>query len=166
MQQKLTQHYKAVLKVKVTQSCLTLCNPVDGSPPDSSVRGILQAGILKWSAIFFSRRSSWPRDQTWVSHITVRFFTVWATREAIMPQWKWKHPWCHPIYYINTPGAGVWAARTEKSGEKFVNYLWERSSAEMLSPVCYFRPSVLQTESCEAGIIIHIVPTRKPGTES
>ena len=110
MQQKLTQHYKAVLKVKVTQSCLTLCNPVDGSPPDSSVHGILQAGILKWSAIFFSRRSSWPRDRTWASHITVRFFTVWATGKPLYPQWKWKHPWCHPIYYINTPGAGVWAS--------------------------------------------------------
>ena len=39
---------------KSLQSCLTLCDPVDGSPPGSSVPGILQARILEWVAIFFS----------------------------------------------------------------------------------------------------------------
>ena len=48
------------------QSCLTLCNPTDCSPPGSSVRGILQAGILKWVAIAFSRGYFWPRDWTLV----------------------------------------------------------------------------------------------------
>ena len=43
---------------EVTQSCPTLCNPVDGSLPGSSVHGILQAKILEWVAISFSRRSS------------------------------------------------------------------------------------------------------------
>ena len=52
------------------------------SPPGSSVRGILQARILEWVAIPFSRGSSRPRDQTQVSHIAGRCFTVWATREA------------------------------------------------------------------------------------
>ena len=52
-------------KVKVAQLFLTLCNPMDGSPPDSSVHGILQAGILEWVDIPFSRGSSWPRDWTW-----------------------------------------------------------------------------------------------------
>ena len=46
--------------------CLTLCDPVDCSPPGSSVHGILQARILGWVAIFSSRRSSPPRDWTWV----------------------------------------------------------------------------------------------------
>ena len=46
----------------VAQSCLTLCDPMDGSPPGSSVHGILQARILEWVAIPFSRGSSWPRD--------------------------------------------------------------------------------------------------------
>ena len=55
-----------------------LCNPVDYSPPGSSVRGILQARILAWVAISFSRRSSQPRDQTWVSCIAGRLFTVSA----------------------------------------------------------------------------------------
>ena len=50
--------------------------------PGSSVHGILQARILEWVAILFSRGSSWPRHQTWVSCIASRFFTVWAIKEA------------------------------------------------------------------------------------
>ena len=46
----------------VTQSCLTLCDSMDCSSPGSSVHGILQAGILEWVAIHFSRRSSQLRD--------------------------------------------------------------------------------------------------------
>ena len=60
------------------QSCPTLCDPMDCGPPGSSVHGILQARILKWVAISFSRRSSWPRNQTRVSCIAGRFFTNWA----------------------------------------------------------------------------------------
>ena len=51
---------------------------MDYSALSSSVHGILQARILEWVAIGFSRGSSWPRDQTQVSHIVDRFFTVWA----------------------------------------------------------------------------------------
>ena len=54
-------------KVLVTQSCPTLCNPMDWNPPDSSVHGILQARILDWVAVSFSRWSSQPRDWTCVS---------------------------------------------------------------------------------------------------
>ena len=58
----------------VAQSCLTLCDPMDYNLPGSSVYGILQAEILEWTAILFSRGSSWPRDQTQVSYITCKFF--------------------------------------------------------------------------------------------
>ena len=58
-----------IVKVKVTQSC-------------SSVHGIVQAKILEWVAITFSRGSSQPRDQTLVSSIAGRFCTVWATRKS------------------------------------------------------------------------------------
>ena len=75
-----TQWNIAVLSL--AQSCLTLRNPMDCSPPGSSVHGNLQARILEWVAIPFSRGSSQPRDQTQVSHIAGRFFTIWATREA------------------------------------------------------------------------------------
>ena len=64
------------------QLCPTLCDPMDCSPPGSFVHGILQARILEWDAIPFSRVSSWPRDQTQVSCMAGRFFTVWASREA------------------------------------------------------------------------------------
>ena len=57
-------------------------DPIDCSPPGSSVHGTLQARILEWIAIPFSRGSSWPRDQTWVSCIADGFFTIWATRGA------------------------------------------------------------------------------------
>ena len=65
---------------KVTQSCLTLCDPMDCSLPGSSVHGIFQARVLEWAAISFSRGSSQPRDQTRVSSIADRRFTIWATK--------------------------------------------------------------------------------------
>ena len=70
------------VKKKVAQSCPTLCNSMDCSLPGSFVHGILQSRILEWVAMSSSRGSSWPRDQTWVSCIAGRFFTIWATREA------------------------------------------------------------------------------------
>ena len=66
----------------VVQSCPTLGNLMDGSLPGSSVHGILQARILEWVAIPFSRRSSQTKDQTWVSCTAGRSFMVWATKEA------------------------------------------------------------------------------------
>ena len=64
----------------VAQSCLTLCNPMDCSTPGSSVHGILQARILGWVSISFSRRFPWARDQTQVCLIADRVFTIWVTR--------------------------------------------------------------------------------------
>ena len=60
----------------VAQSCLTLCDRMDCSPPGSSVHGILQARILEWVAISFCRGSSRSRDLTPVSCIVGRFFTI------------------------------------------------------------------------------------------
>ena len=62
-----------------------------GLEPGSTVHGILQARILEWVAILFSRVSSRSRDQTRVSWIAGRFFTVWATREALS--------WYTQLYY-------------------------------------------------------------------
>ena len=55
---------------KLLQSCLTLCNPMDCSPTGSSVHGILQARILEWIAVPFSRWSSLPRDWTRISYVS------------------------------------------------------------------------------------------------
>ena len=69
-------------KVLVAQLCPTLCDPMTCNPPGSSVHGVFQVRILEWVAVPFSRWSSRPRDQTWVSCIAGRFFTVWASRGA------------------------------------------------------------------------------------
>ena len=70
------------MKVLIAQLCLTLCDPTDCSLPGSSVHAILQARILEWVAIPFSRGSSQPGDWTWISCIAGSFFTVWAIRET------------------------------------------------------------------------------------
>ena len=69
---------------EVTQSCLTLCDPIDCSLPGSSVHGIFQARVLEWVAISFSRGSSQPKNRTQVSCITGRCFTIWTTREDLL----------------------------------------------------------------------------------
>ena len=61
---------------EVTQSCLTPCDLLDCSPPGSSVHGILQARVLEWVAIFFSRGSSQPMDWIGFSCTAGRFFTT------------------------------------------------------------------------------------------
>ena len=76
------QFYERKVKVKVTQSCLTLYDPMDCSQQGSSVHGIPQARILEWVAILFFKGSSKHRTWTQVSHIASRFFTIWSTREA------------------------------------------------------------------------------------
>ena len=74
-----------MVRVLVAQSYPNLCDSMDCSPPGSTVHGILQARILEWVAISSFKGSSWPRDQTWVSRIAGRLFTVWATKEALSP---------------------------------------------------------------------------------
>ena len=96
------------VKILVTLSCLTLCDPMDCRLPGSSVHGILQARTLEWVAIPFSRVSSQPRDPAWVSCIAGRFFTAEAPgkldiflycsqlapgqRRSRMGSWKLKGP--------------------------------------------------------------------------
>ena len=77
-------YLKIFVKVKllVTQSPLTLCDPMDYSPSSSPVHGTLQTRILEWVVIPFSRGSSQPRDWTQFSHIAGRFFASWATRKV------------------------------------------------------------------------------------
>ena len=80
--------------MKVVQSCLTLCDPMDCI--------ILQARILEWVAVPFSRGSSWPRNRTWVSCIAGRFFTNWAIREALLytNYIFYTHPWTYTYKHI------------------------------------------------------------------
>ena len=71
------------MKILVTQSCPTLCNPMGCGLPGSSVHGILQARILEWVAISFSRGSSLSRDRTLDSRIAGRHFNLTATRVSL-----------------------------------------------------------------------------------
>ena len=74
--------YRCVCLCLVTKSCPALCDPMNYSPPGSSVHGISQAKILEWVAMPFCRESYWLRNQIRVSCIAGRFFTSWVTREA------------------------------------------------------------------------------------
>ena len=73
------------VKVLVTHSYATLCDPMDCRPPGSSVHGILPARILEWVAVPFSRGSSWPRNWSQVSCIAGRFFTTASAIRQNLP---------------------------------------------------------------------------------
>ena len=64
-------------------SRVQLCDPMDCSPPGSSVHGILQIRNPEWVAIPFSRGYSQSRDRTWVSWMAGRFFTFWAIGKSL-----------------------------------------------------------------------------------
>ena len=74
-------------KVWAAPSCPLLCDPRDYSPPGSSVHGVLQARLLEWIAISFSRGSSRPSDGSRVSCTAGGFFTLWATRRGCIRSW-------------------------------------------------------------------------------
>ena len=70
---------KVKVKMKSPSHVRLFATPWTSSLPGSSLHGILQARVLEWVAISFSRGSSQPRDRTWVSHIPGRRFNLWAT---------------------------------------------------------------------------------------
>ena len=79
---------------------------MDGSQPGSSIHGIFQARILEWVAISFSWE--WLRDQTWVSCIVGRRFTVWATREvptSLLDKCKSKLQWGITLHQSEWPSS-------------------------------------------------------------
>ena len=81
------------LRAKSLQSCPTLWDPMDCSPPGSSVHGILQARKLEWVIIPCSRGSSWPRKWTHLSYVSCiagGFFTTSATWETPTPRYIYK----------------------------------------------------------------------------
>ena len=96
--------------VLITQLCPIFCEPMDCSPPGSSVLGILQARILEWVAIPFSRRYSRPRDRTQVPCIAGRVFYLWATRETaqiLLPQ-QYKNEDLGTESLTNFPRSHIW----------------------------------------------------------
>ena len=113
----------------VTKSCPTFWDPMECSPPGSSVHGISQAWILEWVAIFFSRGSSWPRDRTQVSYIGRTILQQWATWEAPLH--------CSGImYYIFTNSNALstwWLFVIIKYTQIFLPSKWY-----IMFPICLF----------------------------
>ena len=100
-----------------TQLCLTLCNPMDYSPPGSSVHGVFQARILECIVISFSRGSFWPRDQTHVSCLTGRFFItepLWCTLDLCISS----HP-CINMYFVPENVNHYWIFHNDAHSEVF-----------------------------------------------
>ena len=136
-------HYwqRKEIESEVAQSCSALCNSMDCSPPGSSIHVILQARILEWVAISFSKGSFQPRDWNW---------SLWATREAYcqrnhilyMPlcTWWWKIP------VVREPWAGDPGEMSqEHSGDlrdisvcKNNSNNWKPNCSQSLSFLFYF----------------------------
>ena len=101
------------------QSCPTLCNTMDCSPPGSSVLEILQARIWEWVAISYSRGSSWPRDQTptsCVSCIGRRILYYWAiviNQNIMLFGTMWDNR--TELNFLVLSLVTIWASRTELS---------------------------------------------------
>ena len=117
------------------------------SLPGSSVLGILQARILEWVPTSFSRGFSWPRNQTWVSCIAGRFFTNWATREALCSakQLQTVHQWMSVfVFQIWFTMTGSWTTLRnyhfiDFSKPLFIFSYWENSEKAM-APYAVFLP--------------------------
>ena len=101
-------------------------NPTDCSPPGSSVHWILQARTLEWAAMPSSRGSSPPRDGTQVSRITGRFFTMWATQEALFSSLvtikslnNCRHRLSHDYknFQIDLTALGFWSKKEKRTQE-------------------------------------------------
>ena len=111
----------------VAQSCITLCNPIDCSLPGSSVKGSSQARILEWVFISFSRVSSRPSDQTWVSCLAGRFLPLSHCFLHLQGQIHCELSELHETQ-------DTWYSGWSYDGDK-VDY----RVTEELSPVTYFR---------------------------
>ena len=121
-------------------ACPTLCDPMDHSPPGSSVQGIFQARIFKWVAMFSSRGSSQPRDQTLISYISCIgkqvffFFFFFLITSATWEAQSWHIYQKEELYVINSKiSSSVCFYNSNKycpinsTGENPLYYLWHCS---------------------------------------
>ena len=150
----------------VTQSCPTLCNPMDCSPTSSSVHGILQTRILEWLVILFSRGSSQLRDQILVFCIAGRFFTIWVTGKSLC-WYKSQHKCIHitaDVYGMLNPTALLATLIHVLSADVPAGYLRVLSSGCLsperreIFPVTNSCPFLWQLLKQLGGILIHSRP--------
>ena len=120
----------------VAQLCPTLCAPMACSLPGSSVHGILQARMLVWIAIPFSRGSSWLRGWTWVSCTAGRFFTIQAIgkplymRQITLEKKLEVQGIKQVLLLSNFPCSSVGKESTCKAGDRGSIPGWRRSPGE------------------------------------
>jgi len=130
---------KGVQQGCIMSDSLRTCKvPMDCSPLGSSVHGTLQARILEWVAIPFSKGSSWSRYQTWVSCIAGRFFTVWVTREACI---------CHLAYLTSMQ------VHHEKCWARWIR-IWNQDCWEYLRYADYTTPMAESEEELESLLMM------------
>ena len=142
------------MKVKVAHLCPTLCDPMG-----STVHGILQVRILEWVAFPFSRGSSRPRDQIQVSSTAGRFFTSWATREALA--WA-EFCTCYPLILAIT--SCTWCSPLQHSLHRppfvvllFLNYIKE-------APVQYIKDNGSKYWTIGLPDSVTVLPDSQPMT--
>ena len=123
---------------EVAQSCLTLCDPVDCSPPGSSVHGILQARTLECIAIFFSRGSSWPRDWTQVSCIAGRRLNLWATSK-----YKSKLQWDTTSHKSEWPSSNCLQTMNAGEGVEKREHLYCLWKCKLIQPLWLYSMEIL-----------------------
>ena len=99
-------HHAATAATKLLQSCPTLCDPRDGSPPGSPIPGILQARTLEWVAISFSKAWKWKVKVKSLSHV-----------------WLLATPWT--AAYQAPPIHGIFQARVLEWGAIAFSAIWE-----------------------------------------
>ena len=129
---------------KLLQSCPALCDAMVYSPPASSVHGILQARTLEWIAILFSKGSCWPRDQTQVSCTAGRFFTIWATMEALLS----------PRVCPNSCPLSRWCYLTMSSSAALFSFCLRPSQASASFPVSLLFASGGQSTGASDSVTI------------
>ena len=144
----------------VAQSCPTLWDPMDYSPPGSSVHAIFQARILEGIVISSSRRSSQSRDQTQVSCIAGRFFTMWATRERLCRSSAYKEDQVKDEEYIGELYKH-WEKLTMKIVESFYRDLKNKRVHELHNWPCY-KQSLINIMSFISFPTLPIVHKQKP----
>ena len=99
---------QSVTEALCVLSHLRLCDPIDCSPPGSSIRAICQARILEWVAISHSRGSSWPRDRicvSWVSHI--------GRSPPGKPSYRWNSALKEGWYYTHLSMVCLYSVKTD-----------------------------------------------------
>ena len=139
------------MHAKSLQLCLTLCDPMDCRLPGSSVHGIFLAKILEWVTMPFSRGSSQPKDRTLISCVSCiagRFFTHWATWEALLLL-------CLPLnstrrvtqLRVNLLVADIWFYTiSDQSG-----YWWQVKSFQQMINLALFVWDVLDVATPSSG---------------